>query len=640
MIEWAEAEIEVPSGPFEGFPYSVDRLPYARLLLGQLGKWARHVITGPTQSGKSFHAFVLVILYYLFELEESVIVGLPSMNMASEKWTEDIKPAIEKSSYANMLPDTGQGSKGAGKLWKINFKNGRFIRFMSSGGGDKQRAGATAKILIITETDGLDIAAESSQEGQTKIQQLEGRVRAHGEDARKFFECTVSAEDAFTWQQYNAGSASKIVHPCRACGNWVSPEKEHLVGWEEANNEIDAGELGRFSCPKCGILYSEEDRLEMNLRAKLIHRGQTINADGEITGDLPKTNTLGFRWSAFQNLLSPTRLLATEEWTAKHSPEPELAEVARKQQAWAMPADNPNIEKVPLSVGIIRGSEPKFEGRCSGLDPGVVPESTEILTAFIDCHKRFLQWSIEAKAEKRIHVVDYGVHETASPDLVGEEPAIYDAIIELANQLEDRFSGLNVGLVDSGNWPETIFRAVRKLSSIWRASHGVPSYVHPFKRSNTKKIPVDGNRHWHLSKNGRMWVVNFNPDTLKHRVHSGFLIHPFDAEGNRVSGSITLPGDKPDDHTIFAKQVVAEEWITEFVKGKGTKTFWKKNDRDNHLLDCCVGNMVARYVVASARYSAAPAPPQTAGQVQEETKGFIRKPGGKSGKGGFIRRRS
>lgn len=634
--EWAEKEIVIPSGPFEGYPYSLETLPYAPLLLNEFGKWAKHVVTGPSQAGKSLNAFVLVIMYYVFEKQMDVIVGIPDLNMSGDKWN-DIESVISKSSYKHLLPKKGQGSKGASKVVKIEFLNGRSLRFMSGGGGDKQRAAATAQALVVTETDGLDTVSANSQEGQTKIQQLLARLNSFGDDALAFFECTVSTEDAFTWSNYKSGTASFIVHKCVDCEEYVSPEREHFVGWEDAQNVLEARENGRFSCPECGVLYSEDDRLKMNQSSVLLHRGQSITSDGEITGDIPPTDTFSFRWSAFQNLLTPMTQIAAGEWTARNSEDPEVADIARKQQVWVIPAEDPNVEKVPISDSIVRGSETGYQKRCLGLEQGELPKNTETVTAFIDCHKQFLQWSVESKYDKRIHVVDYGVFYTESPEIVGEEQAIEDAIVDLGKEISSKYPELKCGLIDAGNWPETIFKASKKLSLVWHPSHGLPKYKHPIKNDRNKKCPKDGNRHWHRSKNGRTWVVNFNPDSLKHRVHSGFLIRPLADDGSFPNGSITLFGSNPKTHTEFAKHVNAEVWITEFVKGKGVKTFWKKLRKSNHLFDCCVGNVVARLYVKSEKpkiEQAVDAQPEQA----ESKEGFIRKPQGR--KRGFIRRRS
>ena len=603
VLSWAEDEVVMPSGPFEGYDFDSGRLPYSRLLLNELGKWQRHVITGPTQSGKSFHAFVLVIMYYLFERQEDVIVGIPDDNMAGDKWLEDIKPVIEKSRYRNLLPKTGPGSKGAGKLKKIKFENGRFLRFMSAGGNDKQRAAATARVLIVTETDGMDVVAGTSQEGQTKIQQLEGRVRAFGDDALKFFECTVSTADAFTWDQYKSGTASRIAHQCRGCDAWVSPEREHLVGWQDAKDEIEAGELGRFSCPECGILYSEDDRVEMNNSALLVHKGQEVTPEGEIVGPVPRTHTLGFRWSGFQNLLFPTSMLAEEEWVAAHSEEPELADIARKQQAWAMPAENPNIEKTALTQEIVRGSDRRYAGRCNGSKRGEVPDGVDMLTAFIDCGKRELQWVVEAKVDRQIQVVDYGVFQTELPDIVGDEVAVERAIRDLTAEIEGQYPYLDCGLVDGNEWGDTVRPSVDSLPAVWNTSHGLPKYVHPTEANKAKEVPADGNENWHWSFVNGFWVVNFNPNKLKHLIHSGYLIKPLDTDGNRISGSVTLFGDNPNTHVDFSKEITAEEWVVEYKPGKGDVSRWNSVRRRNHWLDCSVGCKVGRLIVANERFS-------------------------------------
>lgn len=605
---WAEDEVVMPSGPFANYPFQMDRLPYSRLLLSELGNWQKHVITGPTQSGKSFHAFVLPIMYFLFERQEDLIVGIPDINMAGDKWAEDIRPVIEKSSYAELLPKRGPGSKGAGKLQKITFENGCFLRFMSAGGNDKQRAAATARVLIVTETDGLDTVAETSQEGQTKIAQLEGRIRSFGDDAISFFECTVSNDDAFTWRSYQNGTASRIFHPCPHCGVWVSPEREHLIGWKDAKDEIEAGENGCFSCPECDAKYSEQDRIEMNHKAKLVHKGQEITPDGEIVGPKPRTNTLGFRWSGFQNLLYSSSKLASDEWLAVHADDPEQADIVQKQQAWCLPVKDTNTEKVPLDVSIVRGSDLRYKGRCCGIPQGEIPPDSDEPTCFIDLSKRVLQWSVEVKTGRRIHAVDYGFHETPQPDVIGDEAAIEDALRELAPMIMDKYPEMAVGLIDCGNWREKMLEVIPTLGKVWRPSHGLPDYKHPSRATNTIKLITEEmgegkkkvNRHVYLKRDGNVWVVNFDPDSLKHRVHSGFLIKP-ETEYGLAPGCITLFGDDPHEHTEFAKQVTAEEFRNIFEKGKGEKRIWHKTRRDNHMLDCCVGNMVARSILAAER---------------------------------------
>ena len=114
------------------------------------------------------------------------------MDMAADKWREHILPAIEHSRYRDLLPKRGGGSRG-GRVESLKFANGATLKYMSGGGGDKSRAGFTSRVVVITETDGMDEPGRSSREAD-KVSQLIARTRAYGERARIYMECTVSTE--------------------------------------------------------------------------------------------------------------------------------------------------------------------------------------------------------------------------------------------------------------------------------------------------------------------------------------------------------------------------------------------------------------------------------------------------------------
>ncbi|MEX2025875.1 MAG: hypothetical protein WEH44_01220, partial [Pirellulaceae bacterium] len=114
MRDFAEAEIIIPDGPYRGTMFRCATQPYSGLWFDEIdsGRWRRAVATGPSQSGKTLTCYVVPALYHLFELAETAILGLPSMEMAADKWRMDLLPAIEASRFADLLPRTGAGSKG------------------------------------------------------------------------------------------------------------------------------------------------------------------------------------------------------------------------------------------------------------------------------------------------------------------------------------------------------------------------------------------------------------------------------------------------------------------------------------------------------------------------------------------------
>ncbi|MEZ6152364.1 MAG: phage terminase large subunit family protein [Pirellulaceae bacterium] len=196
MRQFAEDEIVLPSGPFAGSRFRCHRQPYTGLWFDQVdsGQFSRFVATGPTQSGKTIACFVIPLLYHLFEQGETVICGLPDMDMATDKWREDLLPIIERSKYRDQLPKQGSGSRG-GLVQSLQFRNGATLKFMSGGGGDKSRAAFTSRVVVITETDGMDEPGRNSRESD-KISQLIARTRA------------LAIAAASTW---NARSAPRLV---------------------------------------------------------------------------------------------------------------------------------------------------------------------------------------------------------------------------------------------------------------------------------------------------------------------------------------------------------------------------------------------------------------------------------------------
>ncbi|MCA9016784.1 MAG: phage terminase large subunit family protein, partial [Planctomycetaceae bacterium] len=411
MREFAESEIIIPDGPFESRRLKCHRQPYTGLWFDAIdsGNWNRFVATGPTQSGKSLACFLVPLLYHLFEIGETVICGLPDMDMAQDKWREDILPVIEKSRYCDLMPSRGGGSRG-GKVDAIRFLNGATLKFMSGGGGDKSRAGFTSRVLVISETDGMDKSGATSRESD-KVTQLEARTRAYGSRKRIYLECTVSTQQGRTWQEYQNGTRSRILLPCPYCLHWVTPEREDLLGWQDAESQVAARDRGMFHCPDCKEAWSEQQRADANRECQLIHEGQQIDAQGETTGEACRTETLGFRWSAVNNMFLQSADIAADEWRASRSPDEENAEREMRQFVWCLPVLPSQWEETAITAE-------EITRRLAIWPQSVLPPNTRDLTAAIDLGKHLCHWIVVAWGlHAECHIVDYGRIEVASSDL-------------------------------------------------------------------------------------------------------------------------------------------------------------------------------------------------------------------------------
>lgn len=581
--QFAEQEVVIPSGTFKDHKFAVHRQPFTGLLYGEFEsrRWRRFAVTGPSQSGKSLGSYVTPIMYHLFEVRETVIAGIPSMEMARDKWDRDILPAIEASRYREFLPTKGAGSRG-GSFESITLKNGATLRFMSGGGGDKHRAGFTGRVCVFTEVDGMDEAGESSREADP-ISQIEARTLSYGSRAVIYLECTVSTEKGRTWQEYTKGSQSRIVVQCKSCGQWVTPEREHMVGWQDADDKLTAMESARFMCPgeNCGVLWGEGERRELNANARLLHRGQEITEEGEIVGAMPRTDTLGFRWNAFNNLFLKTSELAGEAWVDARSANPDAAERRQRQFFWAIPVEPEVYETVPLEQDTITR-------RKGSTGRGIVPSGTTLITVGCDIgkyvgHRLAIAWLPGAIGT----IIDYAAFDISSRDLT-PPVAILAALRNMRDEFEKGWDGRTPDAVwvDSGYESDAVYAFTREAGSRYRPTkgHGVAqerSTPYAAPRKLAKETPKIGDG-WHVAYQAaeKIWLIHLNSDHWKSRAHQ-YLISPVGQPG-----SLVLYDAPPQEHLTLARHLTAERKVEEFIPGKGTVERWVRDRKQNHFLDC------------------------------------------------------
>lgn len=598
MRDFAEAEVIIPDGPFEGRRFNCKRQPYAGLWFDQVdsGRWSRCVATGPTQSGKTLSCFIIPVLYHLFEIGETVICGVPSMDMAADKWREDLLPAITRSRFREYLPTRGGGSRG-GKVDTIQFTNGATLKFMTGGGGDKSRAGFSARVVVITETDGMDTPGGTSREAD-KITQLEARTRAYGSRKQVYLECTVSTETGRTWREYVEGSRSRIVLPCPHCGSYVTPERENLVGWNGEATKQGAIDAGRFQCPQCKADWTEADRRAANLAGRVIHDGQTIDADGTIHGDPPRTDTLGFRWSSVNNLFVAAGDLAGDEWRASRAVDEDIAEREMRQFLWAIPVA-PQTEATSEVVAH------EITTRTLPIGRGFAPKTAERITIGCDLGKYLNHWVAVAWSPGATgHVVDYGRIEVATPDL-GVEAATLQAL-HVLRDLAD--SGWIIGpdegerhaadlvVVDAGYQTPVVYAFCREAGSrfrpaVGRSSTQAPTHYRGGPKTTGAVVSKIG-EGYHLARlrTERLELVEVDADHWKTWTHSR-LVQPVD-----LPGAMTLYRAPPNDHLAFAKHVTAERKVDEFLPSRGVVTRWERVRKNNHWFDALYNACVAGHL--------------------------------------------
>lgn len=597
MRQFAEQEIILPpGGPWAGRFYNCKRQPANGLWFDGIdsGRWTRHWATGPSQAAKTLCCFAIPAIYHLFELRETVVCGVPNLDMVSDKWHNDLRPVIANSRYRSMLPDAGRSSRG-GIGVSVRFTNGSMLRFMTGGGGDKSRAGFTTRVLIITEADGFDSTTGGSDEAD-KITQMLARLRSRGDDeVRVYGESTVTVEAGRTWHEITKnGTNSRIALPCPHCRKFCIPkgdESDRLVlrGWQDAASKLDARDRARFCCALCGAEWSETERREANLAGVLVHGDQTVRPNGKIVGDPPRTDTFGLRWSAVNNLFRSAGDAGADEWRAARSPDEESAEREINQFVWALPYRPPVVEVSPLDAA-------QLARRTSGTTKGIVPAGTKALTVGVDLGSRLLHYvAVAWRQDASSDVIDYGCVDVQSEQL-GVPRAILIALRELAEFVTDGWQPADSTTtrpadqvwIDAGWETDVVYQFCREAGKRFRPvmGRGTSSirptpYIRPTRTGAIVQF-IGEAYHAKRLKNDRLHVIEIDSNHWKLRIRQQLSSDPTAPGAMRLYQALNSR-----EHQTFIKHLRAEHPEERFVPGRGggVQIRWVRRYRNNHWFD-------------------------------------------------------
>jgi hypothetical protein len=367
----------------------------------------------------------------------------------------------------------------------------------------------------------------------------------------------------------------------------VTPEREHLTGWQGAESQAQARTAGAFSCPSCGEVWSEQQRIEANLVAKLLHESQSIGEDGTVTGPAPQTDTLGFRWSAVNNLFLTGGDVAADEWRAAHASDEELAEREMRQFVWCLPVAPSKLQQTGLEAH-------ELTNRMTELPRGTVPDGATCVTVGLDLGKYLAHWIAVAWSPGACgHVLDYGRLEVASEDL-GVEQAL---LVMLRQFKEELLSGWPMSdpnaqrvlpeqvWVDAGYMAPTIYSFCREAGERFRPSVGRGAaqqtrqwYNRPTQTGSVVKFIGEGYHACWLPAE-QLHLLELDADHWKTWVHQR-LATPVGGQG-----AMTLFRAQPQEHLALAKHLTAESKTEEFVAGKGVVVKWERLRRQNHWFD-------------------------------------------------------
>lgn len=587
--QWIEQDVWLPDdgGPRSGYKFRFEFQPITRLWAAEIdsGRWNEMIYSGPSQSGKSLIGYVLPFVYHVAELNESIGFAVPQEEMAGDKWAADIKPVFNASyNLKKCLPKSGPGSAGGTIRDRVQFANGPIAKILTAGGSDQGKAGFTCGVLVITEAARFSRGAAKSAES-TPYEQVKARMRSKKwADRKTYVEGTNTLAEELPASLWEGSSKTEILAKCPHCGAWINPGRDDLQGWQGARTEVEANERATWVCPKCGEAITTAERRAALNDCRLVHDGQTIDRAGNVSGDLPKTRRLFFRYSAWHNLFLDAGDIAVDLWAAEQL---EPGSVAREQAERKLcQFVFGTVYTPPVEYGGEVLEESDFEKRRDQLGRGIAHDDTAYCVTGVDVGEHAVHWVILGVRPGSLHVIDYGVEKPARDRPMKE--ALHDALGELFGALEVglvRQNGQRLPMqsvyVDSGHLPEVVMSACKAANDRIGRAVFLPvlgrgetqmqkrRYSAPTKTGNVVK-KIDPERRWHLSRVRKIRIdqLTLDADCFKRLSDSGFRTPAGEP------GAITLFAAPGSVHKVFIKHQINEQYVLEELPGQPPRNKW------------------------------------------------------------------
>lgn len=575
IATFASEEVRLPKGPRRGLLYDPEYAPFNKFIFDAImdDRWRKVSVVGPTQNGKTLIATNIPLLYFLFEMQDDIIFGLPSMDLAAGMWAEKLKPVIEDSKYKNLLPTKGAGSRG-GSFSAVLFKNGVSLRFMGAGGGAEQMSSHTAKYVILTEIDKMDESRGDGSEADP-VSLIQNRCDAF-EDSKIIMECTVTNEQGRIWQEAMVqGSGGEIYVPCPKCNFFQTLDRAGL--FFDNSSSLAAEESVYYQCVKCEAKWSNNDRLEALDSPILVHRGQGVDQQkGCVTGDLPPTRNFGIHYNVLHSPMQSLAKTAGQQWEADRSDLKDVKQ-AMIQSKWAIPYRDEDIDRDQITQQTLR----KLADR-SHYMLREVPEWTDGIIFTTDIQQGYAYWQAEAynMETMRSIVLDYGTVDQRQDSDVGFYNMLKD-IDEIANEGWDGMIPA-VKLMDTGYEYKLISPWLRRNPS-WFGVKGIgkgqrnrltgKKEIYKIPQVMTIRPQDDGNKIWFIEV-----------DNTKALVHDRYLIESDEIDCYRYVAN--------DVDISWIKSMTAEERQWDEL---GEDFKWEKLRRRNDYLDCASYGIAGAY---------------------------------------------
>lgn len=555
-VEWAEEVYRLPHGGRFRFSYA----PYIRRIYTELFNPDNIETCLCLYSRGLKSTAALLLIGYCMDQDPRRILSLWPTKDHAEKWRKDIVNG-ELLDCTPCLERYGSGAntrENSNTLTHINFPGGLLDIMGANSPGDIRRS--KGNVLYAEEVDAikknigdegnpLRIFWKRGDEYPDTIRIIASYPSLKGHST---IEKTLERSDHNEWQSV-----------CTECGGEPFVMHRNMIIYDDPKDV-------RFTCPRCGELLTEEDRIVM------AHEQGYENW-------MPKNEFKGFRGFHANGMLWPhpvdrrkypcglLSLIATQEVEASQEDDPQRALRVIVNTFDAEAFDPSGEEELPPSWKAIYESREDY-----GL---VIPEGGLYLTCYIDVHGDRLEMEWKAWGENEI---SWGMDITILDGSTKEMKVWQDCETELqrafkhAKGFEMR---LDMAMIDGGWHSEYVMRFLRYIRN--RQTPGVYGRLRATKGFGDVGKPIVGYKMGAIDRNSGLMGHHINTwaakDLIYHRLR------------------------KPDESRImkynlqfteqFFEQLTVEKVTIVFEGADEIRKYDNEAHARNEALDLEVGNL-------------------------------------------------
>lgn len=286
-------KIILPDGRSKGLPYKVETHQVQHAILQEMDQNSPTSVTivKPVQDGGTLTS--LVPLFKRVMEGQTVVLAYPTLDSAKDIWTTKVFPILK--GFGGVEPTKGGGSQGgAARVIQLP-TGGQFMLRAAGGRGESQQASVTGDAVQIDEMD------DWQEFHRTEL--ISRRIEEAADPLVIRVSTVKKAVDSNILKAFEQGSRSRLHYRCPHCLKYQTLEFEN-VHFEEKDYTLvkDSTYIG---CIVNGCVIRENDRKLMLKEWKILHFGQNMDLDGNITGDNHRSNDFSIIWNRIESPRKP-----------------------------------------------------------------------------------------------------------------------------------------------------------------------------------------------------------------------------------------------------------------------------------------------------------------------------------------------